>query len=71
MSASMTWWIGGPLPYKEASSTQGVVVSHQTRLGRVSLDNFKGYKLTDASLASMRAKGLPETVLLELDPLKG
>ncbi len=29
---------GGPLPYPEASSTQGVIVSHQTRLGRVSLD---------------------------------
>ena len=31
---------GGPLPYKSAPSTQGVVVSHQTRLGRVSLDKL-------------------------------
>jgi cobalt-zinc-cadmium resistance protein CzcA len=29
---------GGPLPYKDAPSYQGVVVSHLTRLGRVSLD---------------------------------
>ena len=29
---------GGPLPHKEAPSTQGVIVSNQTRLGRVSLD---------------------------------
>ncbi|HWY86479.1 MAG TPA: efflux RND transporter permease subunit [Gemmataceae bacterium] len=29
---------GGPLPYSEAPSTQGVIVSHQTRLGRVSFD---------------------------------
>jgi heavy metal efflux system protein len=29
---------GGPLAHKEAPSTQGVIVSHQTRLGRVSLD---------------------------------
>ena len=29
---------GGPLPHKEAPSTQGVLVSQQTRLGRVSMD---------------------------------
>jgi cobalt-zinc-cadmium resistance protein CzcA len=29
---------GGPLPHKDAPSIQGVIVSHQTRLGRVSLD---------------------------------
>jgi cobalt-zinc-cadmium resistance protein CzcA len=29
---------GGPLPHPEAPSTRGVVVGHQTRLGRVSLD---------------------------------
>jgi heavy metal efflux system protein len=29
---------GGPLPYKDAISYQGVVVSNQPRLGRVSLD---------------------------------
>ena len=29
---------GGPLPYPDAPSKQGVVVSHQTRLGRVSFD---------------------------------
>jgi cobalt-zinc-cadmium resistance protein CzcA len=29
---------GGPLPYRGAPSPQGVVISHQTRLGRVSLD---------------------------------
>jgi cobalt-zinc-cadmium resistance protein CzcA len=29
---------GGPLPYRGAPSNQGVIVSHQTRLGRVSLD---------------------------------
>src|SRR5262249_56073290 len=28
---------GGPVPYKGAPSKQGVVVSHQTRLGRVGL----------------------------------
>jgi Cu/Ag efflux pump CusA len=28
---------GGPLPYKGAPSTQGVIISHQTRLGRVVL----------------------------------
>ena len=32
---------GGPLPYKEAPSTEGVIVSHQTRLGRVSLDKVE------------------------------
>jgi len=62
---------GGPLPFKEARSNKGVVVSHQTRLGRVSQDRFMGYKLTDASLTALRAEGLPETVLLELGPLKG
>ena len=31
--------VGGPLPYKDAPSTQGVVVGHQTRLGSVSLDS--------------------------------
>ena len=30
--------VGGPLPYKDAPSSQGVVVSHQTRLGLVSQD---------------------------------
>jgi cobalt-zinc-cadmium resistance protein CzcA len=39
-------------------------------LGRVSLDKFMGYKLTDESLASLRAQGVPEAVLLELSPLK-
>jgi cobalt-zinc-cadmium resistance protein CzcA len=29
---------GGPLPHPEAPSNQGVIVSHQTRLGRVSYD---------------------------------
>src|SRR5262249_48964245 len=29
---------GGPLPYRDAFSTLGVVVSHHTRLGRISLD---------------------------------
>jgi cobalt-zinc-cadmium resistance protein CzcA len=32
---------GGPLPYKGAPSTEGVIVSHQTRLGRVSLDKLE------------------------------
>jgi cobalt-zinc-cadmium resistance protein CzcA len=31
---------GGPLPYRGAPSTQGVVVGYQTRLGRVSLDKL-------------------------------
>jgi cobalt-zinc-cadmium resistance protein CzcA len=31
---------GGPLPYRGAPRSQGVVVSHQTRLGRVSLDKL-------------------------------
>src|SRR5579863_8299932 len=31
---------GGPLPFKSAPSTQGVIVSRQTRLGRVSLDKL-------------------------------
>ena len=63
--------VGGPLPYKDAPSYQGVVVSHQTRLGRVSLDKVLGYQLTDAGLASLRADGLPESVLQGLAPLKG
>src|SRR5271166_4371148 len=29
---------GGPLPFKDAPSNEGVLVNHQTRLGRVSLD---------------------------------
>jgi cobalt-zinc-cadmium resistance protein CzcA len=61
---------GGPLQYSEASSDRGVVVGYQTRLGRVSMDRFMGYKLTGVSLAGLRAEGLPETVLLELGPLK-
>jgi cobalt-zinc-cadmium resistance protein CzcA len=61
---------GGPRPYKDYPSTKGVIVSNQTRLGRVSLDKFMGYKLTDDSFASLRAQGVPEAVLLELSPLK-
>jgi heavy metal efflux system protein len=61
---------GGPLPYKGASSTKGVVVGHQTRLGRVSQDKFMGYKVTDAMLSALRASGLPETALLEFQGLK-
>jgi heavy metal efflux system protein len=62
---------GGPSPFKGSPSTRGVLVGHQTRLGRVSQDKFMGYKLTDASLAALRADGLPETVLGDLKPLKG
>jgi cobalt-zinc-cadmium resistance protein CzcA len=62
---------GGPLPYRGCLSYRGVLVGHQTRLGRVSQDKFMGYKVTDASLASLRAEGLPETVLQSLVPLKG
>src|SRR5262249_3143983 len=29
--------VGGPLPFRGAPSTQGVVVGHQTRLGKISL----------------------------------
>jgi cobalt-zinc-cadmium resistance protein CzcA len=61
---------GGPLQYTEAPSNRGVIVGNQTRLGRVSMDRFMGYKLTPASLAGLRAEGLPETVLLELEPLR-
>ena len=35
---------GGPLPYKDAPSTRGVVIGHQTRLGRTSLDRVKDAK---------------------------
>jgi cobalt-zinc-cadmium resistance protein CzcA len=62
---------GGPLPYRGAPSTLGVVVGHQTRLGRVSQDRFMGYKMTEAALASLRAEGLPESVLADLKPLQG
>jgi cobalt-zinc-cadmium resistance protein CzcA len=62
---------GGPLPYANAPSTRGVVVSHQTRLGRVSLDKFLGYQVTDDTLNSLSAEGLPEAVLQALSPLKG
>jgi cobalt-zinc-cadmium resistance protein CzcA len=61
---------GGPLEYKDAPSNRGVIVSHQTRLGRVSQDRFMGYLLTDAAMAALRAEGVPETVLLELGPLR-
>jgi heavy metal efflux system protein len=62
---------GGPLPYPGAPSTRGVIVGYQTRLGRVSQDKFMGYKVTDASLTALRAEGLPESVLAEINPLKG
>jgi cobalt-zinc-cadmium resistance protein CzcA len=62
---------GGPLLYRGAPSTRGVVVSHQTRLGRVSQDRFMGYKVTDKSLTALRAEGLPESVLSDLRPLGG
>jgi cobalt-zinc-cadmium resistance protein CzcA len=62
---------GGPLPYRGAPSTRGVVVGHQTRLGRVSQDKFMGYKVTDATLTALRGEGLPETVLADLASLKG
>jgi heavy metal efflux system protein len=61
---------GGPLQFKDAPSTRGVIVGHQTRLGRVSQDRIMGYQLTDKSLAALSADGLPETVLEELRPLK-
>jgi heavy metal efflux system protein len=35
---------GGPLLYQEAPSTQGVVIGHQTRLGRTSLDRVRDDK---------------------------
>jgi heavy metal efflux system protein len=61
---------GGPLPFKGAPSKRGVIVSNQTRLGRVSQDRVMGYKLTDTTLAALSAAGLPETVLGDLGPLK-
>ena len=62
---------GGPLPYRGAPIVQGVIVGHQTRLGRISQDKFLGYKITDATLTSLRAEGLPDTVLTNLTALKG
>jgi cobalt-zinc-cadmium resistance protein CzcA len=62
--------VGGPLKSRGLLATQGVVVSHQTRLGRVSLDRLVAYKLTDTALASLRTQGLPDGLLAKLDPLK-
>jgi cobalt-zinc-cadmium resistance protein CzcA len=60
---------GGPLPSEDAPNTQGVIVSHETRLGRVSQDMLL-YRLTDASFAALRTVKVPETVLAKLEPLK-
>ncbi len=62
--------VGGPLPYRGAPATQGVIVSHQTRLGRVSLDRLCGYKLTEIAFTSLRTQALPEGLLAKLEPLK-
>jgi Cu/Ag efflux pump CusA len=63
--------VGGPLPYRGAPSKQGVVVSHQTRLGRVSQDRaMDPYQLNDQSLEGLRADRVPDTVLAKLAPLK-
>jgi cobalt-zinc-cadmium resistance protein CzcA len=58
---------GGPLPYPDAPSTEGVIVSNQTRLGRVSLDRALHFLLTDASLDALRARRLPPNVLAKLE----
>jgi Cu/Ag efflux pump CusA len=63
--------VGGPLAYRGAASKQGVVVSHQTRLGRVSQDKaMDPYQLNDQSLAGLRADQVPDTVLAKLAVLK-
>jgi heavy metal efflux system protein len=62
--------MGGPLQYRGAAATEGVVVGHQTRLGRVSLDRLVAYKLTDTAFVSLRAQGLPEELLAKLEPLR-
>ena len=46
--------VGGPLPYPDAPSLQGVVVGFQTRLGMISQDKaLDPYQLTDKSLARL------------------
>jgi Cu/Ag efflux pump CusA len=62
---------GGPLPYRGAPSHQGVVVSHQTRLGKISQDKaMDPYQLNEQSLDGLRADRVPETVLEKLVTLK-
>jgi cobalt-zinc-cadmium resistance protein CzcA len=63
--------VGGPLPFRGAPSKQGVLVSHQTRLGMISQDRaMDPYQLTEQSLASLRADRVQETVLAKLGVLK-
>jgi Cu/Ag efflux pump CusA len=63
--------VGGPLPYRGAQSKQGVVVSHQTRLGMISQDRaLDPYQVNDQSLAVLRAERVPETVIAKLAVLK-
>jgi cobalt-zinc-cadmium resistance protein CzcA len=62
--------VGGPLKYRGGPATQGVVVSNQTRLGRVSLDRLVAYKLTDTAFVSLRTQGLSDDLLVKLEPLK-
>jgi Cu/Ag efflux pump CusA len=61
---------GGPLPYKNAPSNQGVIVGHQTRLGMISQDKaLDPYRLTAKSLARLREE-VPGDVLKKLEPLR-
>jgi len=63
--------VGGPAPFRGAPSKQGVVVSHQTRLGMISQDRaLDPYQLNDQSLAGLRADRIPDAVLAKLAVLK-
>jgi cobalt-zinc-cadmium resistance protein CzcA len=62
--------VGGPPQSRGLPAMQGVVVAHQTRLGRVSLDRLVAYKLTDISFTALRTQGLPDPLLAKLDPLR-
>ena len=45
-------------------------MSHQTRLGRVSLDRLVAYRLTDIAFTALRTQGLPDGLLAKLETLK-
>jgi len=63
--------VGGHLPYRNAPSEEGVVVSFQTRLGMVSQDRATDpYRITDKSLVMLRAQHVPEAVLAKLEAIK-
>ena len=63
---------GGPLPFKGAPRTEGVIVSNQTRLGRVSQDRAMWVQTYGRDFGPHWVrKKVPEKVLADLGPLKG